>query len=237
MDISQSTIFLTGAAGGIGACILKALLQANARKIYAADLRVADIDAHPAIVPVRLDITDDEAARRVAAAAPDTTILINCAGVNLRSRFLGSPTLDQARREMETNYFGTLAMCRAFAPVLAHHPGQAAIVNMLSVLSRVTLPNVGTYCASKAALLSLTEGIRIELRPQGVRVIGIFPWAVATAMSGPFEGAKVGPEAVAASLVDAIEQERDEAFIHPFSADIDTRLVTDARTLQDALAV
>src|ERR1700739_4914638 len=89
------------------------------------------------------------------------------------STFTGAPDLDAARLEMETNYFGTLAMCRAFAPVLAANGG-GALVNILSVVSWLAVPFQGSYAASKSATWALTNAIRVELRRQGTQVTGIF---------------------------------------------------------------
>jgi NAD(P)-dependent dehydrogenase (short-subunit alcohol dehydrogenase family) len=98
------------------------------------------------------------------------------------STFTGAPDLDAARAEMETNYFGTLAMCRAFAPVLAANGG-GAIVNMLSVTSFYTNPFNASYGASKAAAWSLTNGIRLELHHQGTLVVAVHAGFIDTDMA------------------------------------------------------
>jgi NAD(P)-dependent dehydrogenase (short-subunit alcohol dehydrogenase family) len=88
------------------------------------------------------------------------------------STFIDAPDLDAARVERETNYFGTLNMCRAFAPVLAANGG-GAIINMLSVTSFYSNPLDASYGASKAAAWSLTNGIRVELAHQGTLVVAV----------------------------------------------------------------
>ena len=95
---------------------------------------------------------------------------------------LGAPTMDNARREMETNYFGTLAMCRAFAPVLKRNGG-GALVNILSVVSWFNAPVQGTYCASKAAEWSLTKAVQFELRAQGTLVVAVHAGYIDTGMT------------------------------------------------------
>jgi short-subunit dehydrogenase len=86
------------------------------------------------VTPIALDITNAERVAEVARQCLDVSLLVNNAGVMKASTFIDAPNLDAARLEMETNYFGTLSMCRAFAPVLAANGG-GAIVNMLSVTS------------------------------------------------------------------------------------------------------
>jgi NAD(P)-dependent dehydrogenase (short-subunit alcohol dehydrogenase family) len=227
MKIAGSTVFLTGAAGGIGKAFIDALRQRGAKRIYAADLRDGSRDGNDSrIVPLAIDITDEHSIAKAAAGATDVQILINNAGVNLRAPFIAAPSLAAARREMDTNYFGTLAMCRAFAPILGKHrdAGGSAIVNVASILGKVTLPNLGSYCASKAAMLRLSEGIRAELARQKTAVVLVLPWAVDTPMSGPFPGVKTPPAEVAGSALDAVENGRDEVLLHDFSHEIERRL-------------
>ncbi len=102
----------------------------------------------------------------------DVDLVVNNAGVALGARLIGAADLSAARQEMEVNYFGLLRMCRAFAPILAANGG-GALINVLSILARVASPAVGSYSASKASALSLTQAVRAELQAQGTRVIGV----------------------------------------------------------------
>jgi len=120
------------------------------------------------------------------------------------STFIGAPDLAAARAEMEVNYFGTLSMCRAFAPVVAANGG-GAIVNMLSVTSFYTNPLDASYGASKAAAWSLTNGIRVELAHNGTLVIGVHAGFIDTDMAALTDAPKVSPESVAQQVFDAVE--------------------------------
>src|SRR5882757_3543482 len=239
--IASATAFVTGAAGGIGRCLVDALLARGVKRIYVADLHASGVDpfkGEARLVPIDLDITDEASVASAAARAADTTLLINNAGVNLRAPFLAAPSMAAARREMDTNYFGTLAMCRAFAPLLMRNSSGdgSAIVNVLSILAKVTLPNLGSYCAAKAALLRLTEGIRAELGGEGVKVLAVMPWAVDTPMSGPFPGVKTPPAEIAAGTLDALERGDEEAYFHAVTDEINAALKTDPKALERSLA-
>lgn len=206
------TALVTGASGGIGRAIVAALLARGARRVYAAsrhpDLSMQD----PRVRPIRLDITDAAQVDAAAAIAGDVQLVINNAGINRNRPLIGAPDLVAAREEMETNYFGTLAMCRAFAPVLARQrPG--AIVNVLSIAARVGLPFMGSLCASKAAALRLTECVRAELAAQGTQVLAVLPSAVDTAMTVGLNIPKLRPEQVAAALLDGIESGADTVIV------------------------
>ncbi|MEM8914509.1 MAG: SDR family NAD(P)-dependent oxidoreductase, partial [Pseudomonadota bacterium] len=141
--------------------------------------------------------------------APDVTLLINNAGFNANSGAIKAPSLEDARREMEVNYFGTLSMVRAFAPILKANGG-GAIVNMLSILSRVALPMMGTLCASKAAGLSMTQAARAELTAQGTKVFAVMPGAVDTDMSKDFPPPKLDPADVVRTVLNGIETGEDD---------------------------
>ena len=90
------------------------------------------------------------------------SLLINNAAVLTSSPFIAAESMDNARLEMETNYFGTLATCRAFAGILKSNGG-GALVNILSIVSWFNTPANASYGASKAAGWALTNGVRIEL--------------------------------------------------------------------------
>jgi NAD(P)-dependent dehydrogenase (short-subunit alcohol dehydrogenase family) len=117
--------------------------------------------------------------------------------------------VEAARSEMETNYFGTLLVSRAFAPVLANNGG-GAIVNILSILSWVAVPDGGTYSASKAAAWALTNWLRTGLREQGTQVLGVHAGPIDTDMARELTLPKVKPVDVVRQVLSALEDGRDE---------------------------
>ena len=129
--------------------------------------------------------------------------MVNNAGVARFVPALGAPTMDDARLEIETNYLGTLAMCRAFAPVLKRNGG-GVLVNMLSVVSFFNAPMQGSYCASKAAEWSLTKAVRFELRAQGTLVIGVYAGYIDTDMTAGLMAPKSSPADIAARVLEGI---------------------------------
>ena len=205
MKIDGSVALVTGANRGLGRAFAKELVSRGAAKVYGAARDPAAV-TEPGVTPLALDITDPERVAQVAAQCADVNLLVNNAGVLKYSTFTGAPNLDAARLEMETNYFGTLSMCRAFAPVLAANGG-GAIVNMLSVTSFFTNPENGSYGASKAAEWSLTNGVRIELARQGTLVVGVHAGFIDTEMVTELarDLPKSRPEDVARQVFDAVE--------------------------------
>jgi len=215
--IAGAVALVTGTSRGIGPEIVKALLAAGAAKIYCAardPKKVAKLVARAPgkLTPIALDVTEDDQIAAAAKACKDVTLLVNNAGVNFNTPLLGSESTDNARREMEVNYFGTLAMCRAFAPILKKAKGGGAIVNMLSILAHVNLPLMGSLSASKAAGLSLTQGIRAELAGQGTRVMAVLPGAVDTDMTRGVPVPKIQPGEVAAAVIHGLEYGLEEVY-------------------------
>ena len=189
MDVQGKNVVVSGAGGGIGGALVAELVARGAGKVYAAARNVAAVEplvrhSGGRVVAVPLDVTDAGSVARALDQCPDTDILINNAGVNQNMWLLGPTGMEAARAEIEVNYLGTLAMCRAFAPVLTRRQGM--IVAIVSIIGLVNLPINGTYCASKAALHSLVQGVRAELAPGGVRVaLGICRPAVRRVSTGP----------------------------------------------------
>ena len=203
MKIEGSVALVTGADRGLGQADARELVSRGAAKVYGAARHPGQV-TEAGVTPIALDITDAELVTQAARECGDVSLLVNNAGVMKASTFLSAPDLDAARQEMETNYFGTLRMCRAFAPVLAANGG-GAIVNMLSVTSFYTNPLDASYGASKAAGWSLTNGIRIELHHQGTLVIAVHAGFIDTDMAALADAPKISPQSVARQICDAIE--------------------------------
>ncbi|MBD2054689.1 SDR family NAD(P)-dependent oxidoreductase [Oculatella sp. FACHB-28] len=164
----------------------------------------------------------------------DVTVLINNAGVGFNQRFL-SADLVKMRSEIEVNYLGTFLMCRAFAPVLKANGG-GAIVNMLTILAKVNFPLNASYSASKAAALSLTQGIRAELTSQGTLVIAVMPGTVDTGMSKAFPPPKVAPEEVVRAALQAVVDGVEEVYPGKQAQDMEAQLLSSPKAVKQWMA-
>jgi NAD(P)-dependent dehydrogenase (short-subunit alcohol dehydrogenase family) len=208
MRIDNSVAFVTGANRGLGLVFAQELLAAGARKVYGAARQPERITLDR-VERVRLDVTEPNTIAAAARECTDVNLLINNAGISPRSGFLSPNAVEVARSEMETNYFGPLALSLAFAPVLGKNGG-GAIVNLLSVLSWVAVPRSGTYSASKAAAWALTNWLRTGLREQGTQVVGVHAGLIDTDMARELALPKVKPVDVVWQVLHAIEAGRDE---------------------------
>lgn len=207
--IAGSRVLVTGAGRGLGRVFCRSLVARGASTVYGG-ARDAALIGLPGIVPVRLDITSPDDVAAAAERCADVDIVINNAGIMRFAPVLAAPDIDDARAEMETNYVGTLRMCRAFAPVLAANGG-GALVNILSIVSWFANPQNSSYCASKSAAWSLTNAARIELRHQGTLVTGVFAGVIDTEMGAAFADLpKVSPQSVVDQTLDGIEAGAEE---------------------------
>ncbi|MCV7062440.1 SDR family NAD(P)-dependent oxidoreductase [Mycolicibacterium vaccae] len=176
MKLQGSTALVTGANRGIGHHFASELLRRGA-KVYATARRPESVDLSGAEV-LRLDTTDQSSVDAVAERAGDVDVLINnaadTAGGNLVTGDLAA-----IRSTMDSNYYGTLAMIRAFAPILARNGG-GAILNVLSAAAWNTVDGNTAYAAAKSAQWGLTNGVRVELERQGTLVAALVPGLVGT---------------------------------------------------------
>lgn len=208
MKIRDSVVFVTGANRGLGLAFVQELLAAGARKVYAAARQPEHIDLD-GVHRVQLDVTDGKSIATIAKDYPDVNLLINNAGIALWKGLLAPDAVEAARLELETNYFGPLFLSRAFAPVLAKNGG-GTIVNILSVLSWISVPSAGGYSASKSAAWSLTNWLRTALSAQGTQVVGVHAGPIDTDMAKGLTLPKVTPQDVVKQVLSAIEAGRDE---------------------------
>lgn len=240
MNVHESVAFVTGANRGIGKAYVEALVQAGAHRIYAAARNIDSLVDVVAIAPDRivaiaLDVTNAEQVNAAAQAAQDVTLLINNAGVIGAGGLFTPQSVETAQWEMTTNYFGTLSMVRAFAPILQRNGG-GAIVNMLSVVSVANAPVFGSYSASKAALNSLTQDIRAELANQGTQVVGVFPGPVATAMTEGLPVDKAEPIDVAKAVLQGVEAKLEDIYPDALSQSVFTEIAESLKAVEKQFA-
>ena len=201
MRIEGKTALVTGASRGLGRHLASQLRDRGAI-VYAAARNPQTVDL-PGVTPVALDVTDPASVAAAAAATSGVSILVNNAGSSTGASLL-TGDLPDIRLEMDTHFFGTLAVTRAFAPQLSGHD-QSAVLNVLSVLSWISIPRSGAYCAAKSAEWSLTNALRVELARQGTRVTSLHVGYMDTDMARNVDAPKADPADIARMALDGIE--------------------------------
>jgi NAD(P)-dependent dehydrogenase (short-subunit alcohol dehydrogenase family) len=207
MNIEGRRILITGASRGLGRTLALAFVEAGAAEVLAGARKQEDIEklkVLPRVTPIRLDVTSEDDTKAVARLGP-IDILVNNAGV----AGYGNPvTMDfeAAMAEMTVNYFGALRMARVVAPAMIER-GEGLIVNVATAFAKINLPVVGTYCASKAALLSLGQALRAYLGDSGVHVMTVMPTTFESDMSKDANVPKMTKEFVAGEILRHIREE------------------------------
>jgi NAD(P)-dependent dehydrogenase (short-subunit alcohol dehydrogenase family) len=221
MDLTNSVALVTGANRGLGRVFAQQLLARGA-KVYAAARNPESVDL-PGAVPIQLDVTDPASVERAAKAAPDVTFLINNAG-SATGQTLIAGDLDRIRLEMETHFFGTLQVTRAFAPIIEANGG-GAVLNVLSVLSWAHPGAIGAYSAAKAAAWGQTDAVREELASKGIAVSALHVGYMDTDMAAHIPAdQKIDPAIVAELALDAVAAGRAEIIADDFTREVKNAL-------------
>jgi NAD(P)-dependent dehydrogenase (short-subunit alcohol dehydrogenase family) len=220
MEINGRTALVTGANRGLGRHLAEQLRDRGAT-VYAAARKPELVDLG-GVIPVALDVTDQESVAAATAVTGGISILVNNAGSATRASLLAGDVAD-IRLEMDTHFFGTLAVTRAFAPQLAEHE-ESAVLNVLSVLSWLSIPSSGAYCAAKSASWSLTNALRQELAPQGTRVAALHVGYMDTDMARDVHADKADPAEIARIAIDGIRAGQTEILADDVSRTVLTSL-------------
>ena len=236
MEIEGKRVLITGTARGLGRELVTACLRAQAAAVFAGvrdERQFEELQAEGSrVTPLLLDITNEGQVSNLAMLDP-FDILVNNAGV----ASFGNPltkNFDEIRTEMEVNYFGTLRVSRVVAPKMIERR-RGVIVNVATAFAKVNLPMIGTYCASKAALLSLGQALRAYLTDYGVKVITVMPTTIDTDMSRGADVPKMTREYVAGEILSAIRDEQHDPPIGDEARGILERLGQDPHGLEKFL--
>lgn len=217
--INGATALVTGGQRGLGQAIVGELLAAGAAKVYAT-ARTPRPGDDPRVVPVPLEVTDQGSVDALVKSAADVSIVVNNAGATIRGSLLGSD-IDDVRALFDVNVFGPLRVAKAFAPVLAANGG-GALVDIHSVLSWAA--GFGAYGATKAAIWSVTNSLRLELAAQGTQVTGVHVGYIDTDMTAGLDVPKQDASDIARQIVEAIGKDEPEVLADDLSRHVKSAL-------------
>ncbi len=205
MKLTKRTILITGGTNGIGLELAKQLLsQDNVVLITGRDQKRLDEAQRslPALHTFQSDVSDPKAIvtlqQSVTRAFPALDVLINNAGVMRNLNMNKERALEDVTREIDINFSGTVRMIQQFLPQLKERP-QALIVSVSSGLAFIPLPLSPVYSATKAAIHSFSQSLRVQLNGTRVKVVELAPPGTETPLfRGEFEAEMKGEKAMPA---------------------------------------
>lgn len=229
--VAGKVVVVTGGRRGLGAALVDEVLARGARKVYST-ARSAFDDDRPQVVTHELEVRSADSVAEFARAASDADIVINNAGILLPDSLL-TGNFDHITETFDINVFGPLRVTRAFAPILAANGG-GAVVNVHSVLS--WLAGSGAYGASKAAIWSVTNSLRLELASQKTQVVGVHAGFIDTDMVADIPTEKTTPAEVARRIVDGLESGAVEVLTDDVTVNVKAALSGPVENLAFSLA-
>ncbi|MFN3166250.1 MAG: SDR family oxidoreductase [Phycisphaeraceae bacterium] len=222
IDPKGKTVLITGANRGIGLAFAEAFLAEGVSKLYATARKPETlqplIDKHgDRVVPLALDLADEASVNAAAKTASDVDVVVNNGGVLSKGDYAGDDVFKNLDWEIDVNVKGLLRVARAFVPVLKAKGG-GALVQLNSVASLRNFPPFTTYCASKAASYSITQGLHDQLAEFGIDVVSVHPGPIKTDMGDDagFDDAPP-PSVVADALIAALKAGEFHCFPDDFA--------------------
>ena len=210
-DIMNKTILVTGANRGIGKSIVEEFINQGAAKIYAAVRNIESVESlvtkyGDKVVPIQVDLSNDETIIAAAKIAQDVDVVINNGGVGSKTSVLDTNAMETLAFELDVNVYGLIRIARAFGPILKANGG-GAFVQLNTIGSLKTVEGLDTYCASKAASYAITQGLRQSLAKQGTLVVSVHPGPIDTDIlkGTDLEGIAEPPSIVAKGIIETLK--------------------------------
>jgi NAD(P)-dependent dehydrogenase (short-subunit alcohol dehydrogenase family)/uncharacterized OB-fold protein len=224
-DPKGRKVLVTDGQTAVGQALVRQLLAAGAEQVWVGhgkswkkSPRCVKLAALPRVAMQPLDLTDSKSVKHLAGdIGGQLDILINSAEVHRPYGIAARTGIDDARAEMDVNYLGLLRLAQEMGPAMkargADVPaGPIAWVNLLSIYALSNFPPHGTFSASKAAALSLSQCLRAEMRPSGVRVINVFPGPIDDEWSEALPPPKLTPDGLANAVVGALKDGVEDVY-------------------------
>jgi NAD(P)-dependent dehydrogenase (short-subunit alcohol dehydrogenase family)/uncharacterized OB-fold protein len=248
-DPRARKILVTNGKSAVGQAIVRAVAAAGAELIWIGQAepwkKAPGFEALrelPQAAPVALDVTDGRSVRELAGEiGGKVDILINTNDCHRTFSIASRRGVETAQMEMDVNYFGLLRLAQEFAPALKARAADGAAsaiawVNVLSIFAITNYPPHGTYSASKAAALSLSQGLRAELQTAGVRVINLFPGPIDDDWDQLEMPPKISPASLASHLVEALKGSIEDVYPGDVAQDWLARHLESPKTLERELS-
>jgi len=208
---------VSGANRGLGKAIVEQLIKKGVKKVYAGSRTTENLKELVAeygdkIIPIELDLTKQETIDKIGTQIDHLDILVNNAGVLSGGALLSEDAISSLHENLVVNVYGLVKLSNTVRHHFINENQRTAIVNISSVAGLANMPPIGTYSVSKAAVHSITQGMRTELANKNTQVIGVYPGAMDTAMLDGWDMEKADTTIVAKKILNGIENGDTDIF-------------------------
>lgn len=233
-------VFVSGANRGIGKETVIELIEKGAKKVYAASRKVEALQElvdqfGDKVVPVELDLTNSASIQAAAKSVGDIDILINNAGVLIGGYSSAENSLETLKQNFQVNVFGLIELTQAFSKSF-EKASETAIVNLSSLAGLANMPVIGTYSVSKAAVHSISQGLRAEYKDKNTLVACVYPGAIDTEMTKQMDMPKDTPKNVAKYIVAALIEGVEDVFPDQMSAQAGPGFLANPKAIEGEFA-
>lgn len=233
-------VLISGSNRGIGRAIAVEFLKQGAKKVYAGARDTSSLTSlveeyGDKIVPVELDVTNEDSVNAAAALAGDVDILINNAGVLGPGGFTSPGALEALQSHLDVNIFGLVRLTSAFVNIIKGKES-GAIVNLSSAAGLANMPVIGAYSSTKAMVHSITQSVRGELVNNNILVAGVYPGPIDTDMAKGFDMDKDSPELVATNIVNGLKNGTEDIYPDTMSEQVGAGYAANPKAIEKDFA-
>lgn len=240
LNIKGKIAFISGANRGIGKAIAEELISNGIKKIYAGARKLESLTElqekyGDKIIPIQLDVTNIESIKKAAESVDQLDILINNAGVFSVGKIFSDQANSSLEENLNVNVWGLINLSNALISKLKKE-SETAIINISSIAGLGNMPMCSTYSVSKAAVHSITQGMRGELAGANTLVIGVYPGPIDTDMAADLEMDKDKPEIVAQNIINGLTNGTEDVFPDALSKEIEGIYTTSPKSIEKAFS-
>jgi NADP-dependent 3-hydroxy acid dehydrogenase YdfG len=224
VSVENKVVLITGANRGIGQALVREVIAQGASKVYAGARHINKLtplieEFGDKLVPVQLDVTNDVDIKNLPKIASDVEVLFNNAGVFAQGSFNNGGVVQGLEENFAVNVLGVAKVTEALLPCLKEK-ASAAIATVSSIVGLASMPMGLSYSSSKAAVHSIIQGLRGELKDTNILVAGIYPGPIDTEMVAGFEVDKDTPANLAKAVVEGLAQGQEDIYPDAMSKEI-----------------